>query len=161
MNENYEQQEFYDEQDVEIDQEFGMEDNAQMQGIDDSDEYGDAMPQYSQKVDLFSLFWKLIKIKDSSKVACLDKTELGMLDISVRECQRIALIAGMLGRKGVQQWLIDQAEIILATSSSKEGFLPNLFVSQRKFSTKTKGVDNSANFNKGTVQRKKGLFGKR
>ena len=152
------QYEVYDEQDADIDREFDMEDNNQMQGGDDSDDYGDAIPQFSQKLDLFGLFSKLLYIKDSSY---LDKHELGMLDISVRECQRIALIAEMLGRNGVAQWLKDQAEIILATSSSKEGFLSNLFVTQRKFSTKTKGVDNSANFNKGTVQKKKGLFSKR
>ena len=160
MNEQ-EYVESYDEQDADIDQEYNMEEGAQMQGVDDSDDYGDSTPQFSQKVDLFSLFWKLIKIKDSSKVGYLDKTELGMLDISVRDAQLIARKARLLGRVGFAIYFEQMAEIILATSSSKEGFLPNLFVSQRKFSTKTKGVDNSANFNKGNVQRKKGLFGKR
>ncbi len=151
----------YDETDAEIDQEYGMEEGNGMQGIDDSDDYGDSTPQFSQKVDLFSLFWKLIKIKDSSKVGYLDKIELGQLDISVRDCQRIALLARTLGKNGFAKYFENMAEIILATSSSKEGFLPNLFVSQRKFSTKTKGVDNSANFNRNVVQRKKGLFGRK
>lgn len=160
MNEINEQQyEVYDEQDSDIEQEFGMEEGAEMQGA--SDDYADSTPQFSQKDDLFSLFWKVVMKKDSSKIAYLGKEELGMLDISVRDCQLIATKAELLGRKGFAKYFRDMAEIILATSSSKEGFLANLFVSQRKFSTKTKGVDNSANFNKGTVQRKKGLFGKR
>jgi hypothetical protein len=146
--------------DNEIENEFGMEDSMAAQGIDDSDSYADSTPQFSQKDDLFSLFWKVVKIKDSSKVGYLDKTELGQLDISVRDCQRIAEIARTLNKTGFAKFFDKQAEIILATSSSKDGFLPNLFVSQKKFSTKAK-ADNSANFHKGEVQKKKGLFGRR
>jgi hypothetical protein len=147
-----------DERDSDIETEFGMEESIDTQ----QDAYGDSTPQFSIKDDLFGLFWKIVKIKDSSKVGYLDKHELGMLPISVRDCQSIANLAETLGKKGFATYFKNMGEIILATSSSKDGFLPNLFVTQRKFSTKSKGVDNSANFHKNDGDnKKKGLFGKR
>jgi len=144
-----------DEQDVDIAEEFGMEDAKDKQ----EEVYDDVTPQFKEKDDLFSLFWKVVKTQDSSKVGNLNKVELGNLDISVRDCQKIASAARELGRIGFARFFEKQAEIVLATSSSKDGFLTNLFVSQRKFSTKSKSaVDNSANFQ--SSKKKKGLFTK-
>jgi hypothetical protein len=118
-------------------------------------------PAYEKKDDLYSLFWKVVKIAESSKVGNLDKFELGMLDISVRDCQRIALMAETLGKRGFARWIAEQAEIILATSASKSGWLPELFVSQRRFSAKTKG-DARIGQNLPQPAKKKGLlFGRK
>ena len=48
---------------------------------------------YEKKDDLFSLFWKMVNKADSSKIANLSKQELGMLNLPVRDCQKIALLA--------------------------------------------------------------------
>lgn len=92
----------------------------------------DISPTPKETNDLFSLFWKVLKIKDSSKVGNLDKPELGMLNISVRDCQRIALLGETFNHQGFADFFWDQAQIILRTSSSKKGWFTELFVSQRK-----------------------------
>ena len=87
---------------------------------------------------LYSLFCKVLTIKDSSKVANLDKNEIGMLDMSVRDMQRIALVAKTLGHTGFANWMNSQAQIVLRTSSSKKGWFTELFVTAKKFSSKEK-----------------------
>lgn len=98
--------------------------------------YDDMGPAPKPKDDLYSLFWKVVKAKDSSKVGNVTKTELGLLDLTVRDCQRIALIGDALGHPDFGDFFADQGEITLATSASKEGWLAELFVSQKKFSAK-------------------------
>ena len=140
-NENYAGQD-YDEQDTDIEEEFGREEEKEK----NDEVYGDNSPSYGQKADLYDLFWKVINKVDSSKIGNLSKTELGDLGLTVRDCQRIALLAESFGKKGFAKFFRDMGEITLATSSSKEGSLLNLFVSQHRFSTKEKKVDNSNNF---------------
>jgi len=93
---------------------------------------------YKPKEDLYSLFWKVVKASNSSKVGNLTDTELGLFDISVRDCQKIALLGELLDHKGFGNFFLAQGEITLATSASKSGWLPELFVSQRKYTTRTK-----------------------
>ena len=131
----------YDEEDEEIDKEFQAEDQKDIQ----DDVYEDSTPTYKEKDDLWTLFKWVIAKTDSSKVGNLNKTELGMLDISVRDCLRIKELAYKLHHKGFGDFFGKQAEIILATSCSRDGDLVKLFVSQRKFSTKAKGEGNVQN----------------
>lgn len=98
----------------------------------------DMSPNYSEKEDLYSLFWKTIQIKDSSKVGNLDSKEIGMLDISVRDCQHIANTARTLGEPAFGLWMDEQAQIILRTSASKKGWLTELFVTAKRFASKEK-----------------------
>jgi hypothetical protein len=121
---------------LEEEDEDRLEDQAEQQ----QEIYEDMTPTHKEKDDLYSLFWKVVQTSDSSKVGNLSKTELGMLNISVRDCLRISLLADNLGKQGFSNFFRNQAEIVLATSASKEGWLPELFVSQRKLSTKQKGV---------------------
>ena len=168
-------EEYYDEQDADIETSFAMEDQQEQQ----ADAYDDLTPQYSDKDDLYSLFWKVVKTGQSSKVGNLDMKELGILNISVRDCQKIALLARTLNHPGFAYFFDRQAEIILATSASKEGWLPNLFVSQnvRRQSTRIKaleptlpqyqqrqlqeGSQEEAPHSPSQPRTKKGLFGKR
>lgn len=129
MVEEYEDYE-YDEpvdEDAEDEVEDQYEDSAEMQ----QDIMEDLSPTPRNKDDLYTLFWKVINIPDSSKVGNLNKDELGMLQISVRDLQRIRLLAYSLGHKYFGDFFGAQAEIILSTSSSKEGWLPELFVSSK------------------------------
>lgn len=129
-----------------IEEDYSPEEEATDDAIENQAEisqeaYSDTSPSYKEKDDLYSLFWKVVRTKESSKVGNLDpKTELGMLDISVRDNQRIALLAMTLGHPGFAKFFLSQGEIILSTSASKKGWLPELFVSQRKFSTKAKEI---------------------
>lgn len=121
------------------------------------EEYDEQTPAYSPKDDLYSLFWKVVKSRDSSKVGNLKKDELGMLDLSVRDCQKIALLARTLAHPGFAIFFEKQAEIILATSASREGWLPTLFVSQRKLKVRESSIQNLPQFQ---PKKKKGLFRK-
>jgi len=114
---------------------------AERQGDMQEEVYGETAPSYRPKPDLYNLFWKVVKTRDSSKVGNLGSEELGVFDISVRDCFRIAMIADTLGHHGFADFFIAQAEIALSTSASKEGWLPELFVSQRKLSQRTKKAE--------------------
>ena len=86
---------------------------------------------------LYTLFNNVLRLKDNSKVANLDKTELGDLRISVRDCQRVSLIANTLHHPIFGDFFNRTAEIVLTTSASKKGWFTELFVSQKRLSAKT------------------------
>ena len=112
-------------QDVQADQQFGNQDQF--------GSYPDATPKES----IFTFFRHILGIDDSSKVANLDRRELGMLDLSVRNSEYLAGIGYMLHNKSYGDYFMRKAEITLATSMSKKGWLPELVVSQKKFSQRT------------------------
>ena len=122
----------------EEDYEEQVADNVEVQQEANEEYIEDNSPTYQKPESLFSLFRDVLHIDDSSKVANLDRQELGMLDISVRDYQRIALVAETLGHKGFAKWMNQQAQIVLTTSASKKGWFTELFVSAKKFSSKEK-----------------------
>jgi hypothetical protein len=124
--------------DIEEEQEDLIESNVEAQNEAQEDYSEDNSPTYTKPDDLYSLFWKVIDIEDSSKVGNLDKQELGMLDISVRDCQYIAKVAELLGHEGFAKWMKEQAQIVLRTSASKKGWLPELFVTAKRYASKEK-----------------------
>jgi hypothetical protein len=95
--------------------------------------YSNAPPRES----IFTFFRHILGIKDSSKVANLDRRELGMLDLSVRNSEHLANLGIMLHNKSYNEFFMNKAEITLATSMSKKGWLPELVVSQKKFTQRS------------------------
>lgn len=93
-------------------------------------------PNQIPKESIFTFFMRILGITDSSKVANLDKRELGMLDLSVRNCEYLAKLGNMLHNKAYNDYFMQKAEITLSTSMSKKGWLPELVVSQKKFTTR-------------------------
>lgn len=126
-----------------LDEDEMLEESIEKQNEAQEDYLEDNSPTYSKPDDLYSLFWKTIQIKDSSKVGNLDKVELGMLSMSVRDCQNIALVSKTLGHKDFAKWMESQAQIILKTSSSKKGWLTELFVTAKRYASKERklGLD--------------------
>lgn len=118
------------------DEEELMEENIERSNELQEDYIEDNSPTYTKPEDLYSLFYKVLNIEDSSKVGYLEKNELGMLDISVRDCQYIAEVARLLGHKGFADWMNHQAQIILKTSASRKGWFTELFVTAKRFSSK-------------------------
>ena len=141
-----------------IDQEELIEDSVETNNELQEEYMEDNSPTYSKPDDLYSLFWKTIQIDDSSKVGNLDKSELGMLDISVRDCQYIAEVANILNHPGFSKWMKEQGQIVLRTSASKKGWLTELFVTAKKFASKEKrfGVPEGI-----PIQEKKGFWGRK
>ncbi len=123
---------------MEEEQEDLIEENVEAQNEAQEDYAEDNSPTYEKPDDLYSLFWKTILVDDSSKVGNLDKTELGMLDMSVRDAQYIADVAERLGHIGFALWMREQAQIILRTSASKKGWLTELFVTAKRYASKEK-----------------------
>jgi hypothetical protein len=130
--------EYPDVEEGEKSQEDLIEESVEAQNEAQEDYAEDNSPTYSKQDDLYSLFWKTIQLDDSSKVGNLDYKELGMLDISVRDCQHIAETAIILEEEEFAKWMHQQAQIILRTSSSKKGWLVELFVSAKRFASKEK-----------------------
>jgi len=102
-----------------------------------SDQQFGSYPEATPKESIFTFFRHILGIDDSSKVANLDKRELGMLDLSVRNSEHLAGIGYMLHNKSYGDYFMKKAEITLATSMSKKGWLPELVVSQKKYSQRT------------------------
>jgi len=122
----------------EEDAEDAVDESVELSNEAQEDYAEDNSPTYSKADDLYSLFWKTINITDSSKVGNLDNKELGMLDISVRDCQHIANTAIILDEPEFAKWMTEQAQIILRTSASKKGWLTELFVTAKRFASKEK-----------------------
>jgi len=141
----------------EIDQEEIMEDQVEDSNQLQEEYMEDNSPTYTKPDDLYSLFWKTIQIEDSSKVGNLDKAELGLLDISVRDCQNIAEVTKILKHQGFSKWMNERAQIILRTSASKKGWLTELFITAKRFASKEKklGIPNLP------VQEKKSFWGRK
>jgi len=146
----YDYDEMEDQQDKQEDYDDAMEEKKRS-GMDEYE-----MPQQRESESLYNLFHRVLKLKDSSKVGNLDKPELGMLNMSVRDSQRIALLAHKLNHDNFASFFVDQGEIILRTSGSKKGWFTELFVSQKKAKSSSQSVEVAQ------PQKKKfGLFGGR
>jgi len=106
------------------------------QDLQEDQQFG-SYPNDVPKESIFTFFRHILGIKDSSKVANLDRRELGMLDLSVRNCEHLAGLGHQLHNKSYEDFFMKKAEITLATSMSKKGWLSELVVSQKKFSQRT------------------------
>ena len=120
-----------DQEEQQDDQESNYE-NQQRTGYD--------YPQPKESESLYNLFHKVLGLLDSSKVGNLDRIELGLLNMSVRDCQHIALLAERLGHPTFGKFFEDRAEIILSTSASKKGWFTELFVSSKKTNVRAQGA---------------------
>jgi hypothetical protein len=106
------------------------------QEVQEEQQFG-SYPTPIPRESIFTFFRHILGIKDSSKVANLDRRELGMLDLSVRNSEHLGKLGFMLHNKSYGDFFMNKAEITLATSMSKKGWLPELVVSQKKFSQRT------------------------
>ena len=106
------------------------------QEVQEEQQFG-SYPNQTPRESIFTFFKHILGIKDSSKVGNLDRRELGMLDLSVRNCEHLGKLGFMLHNKSYGDFFMRKAEITLATSMSKKGWLPELVVSQKKFSQRT------------------------
>jgi hypothetical protein len=95
-------------------------------------------PIQKEQQGLYQTLWKMIQRRDSTKIANLQKVELGDVDITVRGAQHLSKLGDIFGNPLYADFYKAHAEISLATSMSRDGWLGELFISQKKFSAKTK-----------------------
>jgi len=102
----------------------------EMREMEEYSGYNYPRPQDTGSV--YDLFRKVLLLPDSSKVGNLSKIELGYLPYSVRDCQRIAVLAYSCNHVKFGDYFKSLAEILLKTSNSKSGWFTELFVSQKR-----------------------------
>lgn len=121
-----------------LDAEDYKEQSDMQQDAYDSQSWDMAEAPFHKKGDsLYTLFQKVWAANDSSKVANLDKPELGGSDVSVRDAQYLALLALTLRHPNFAMFWRARSEIVLSTSASKKGWFTELFVSQKKYTSRS------------------------
>ena len=145
-------QEYLDQEDL-ADQHDRMEDQAEdVEGAEWAD-----IPQRRKLESLYTLFQKVLKSPDSTKLANLNNTELGRQPLmTVRDAQYLSLLGVTLKHRRFAKFFKDAGEITLATSASKKGWQQELFISQKKSTQRASGM-----FGTNTSDQKKkwSLFG--
>jgi len=135
------EEQYLDSEDL-SDQQERMEDQ-----IDDVEnvEWAD-VPQARKQESLYTLFNKVLRSKDNSKVANLDKYELGPQPfMNVRNSQFLALLGTTVKHDRFAQFFYSLSEITLKTSASKKGWFTELFVSQKKSTSRFSGLGGPPN----------------
>lgn len=107
-----------------LDEEFGNEDY----------DFGGSEP--SPLGGIYGLFKDTLERKDSTKVSNLNPEELGHWNLSVRDCNRIALIASTFKHPGVATFFSNQSRIITDTAMSKKGWFTELFVTSKRYASR-------------------------
>lgn len=131
-----------------------MEDRADISNSVDWAE----VPEQKRQESLYRLFQQVWKAEDSSKVANLTNAELGKAVMSVRDAQHLALLAETFRHPKFARFFKDSGEIVLATSASRKGWFAELFVSQKKFTSRS--VGSGGGYSSGSSSKKKWtLFG--
>lgn len=136
-----------------------QQDRMEDQGEDaEMAEWAD-IPQKRKQDSLYTLFNKVWKSPDSSKVANLNAQELGRQPLmTVRDAQYLALLGSTLKHPRFAKFWRATGEITLSTSASKKGWFTELFVSQKKFTTRAASTFGTSQDTSG--QKKKwSLFG--
>ena len=103
-------------------------------GEEGSFDFGGSEP--SPLGGIYGLFKDTLDRKDSRKVSNLSNEELGSWNLSVRDCERIALIANTFKHPGVATFFQEQSRIITDTAMSKKGWFTELFVTSKKYASR-------------------------
>lgn len=130
------EEDYLDEEDM-LDQQERMDDqHDDIENVEWAD-----VPQQKRSEGLYTLFQKVLRSKDNSKVGNLDKYELGPQPfMNVRNAQFLALCGATVHHKEFARFFYDIGEITLKTSASKKGWFTELFVSQKKQTTRFTGT---------------------
>jgi len=153
LNTQEQTEQYLDNEDI-SDQQERMEE----QGDDvESAEWAD-IPQKRKQDSLYTLFNKVWNSRDSTKVANLAKEELGKQPLmTVRDSQYLSLLGNTLKHPRFAKFFRATGEITLASSASKKGWFTELFVSQKKFTTRAAGIFGNPNIS--NEKKKWSLFG--
>jgi hypothetical protein len=104
------------------------EDELTPDELEELERLGLGYPKQGDKGNLYEFFNKVLKAEDSIKVANLDTEELD----AVRFLRNASLFSNVFELDLVSEYFKDKAEVILASSDSKRGFLINTAVTQKR-----------------------------
>jgi len=114
---------------------------------------GYGYPEPEEKNTPISFLKEISRKALNTTTANLQSDELGFAKIPVRTNMEIANYCQFMDDTALADFFMDEAQILMATSLSREGFLPKLAVTTQKFS------ETSLKKQLGQ-QKKKGLFDK-
>jgi hypothetical protein len=98
------------------------------------------VPYKHKPESLYTLFQRVWKTPDSSKIGNLNSVEIGKVIMNVRDCQHIAMLGNYLHHPRFAAYFKGYGEITLATSMSRKGWFVELFVSQKKFTARSAAI---------------------
>lgn len=128
-------EEFIGAESMEDDEDYlGLEEDFQDEGEDEDFDFGGSEPE--PLGGIYGLFKETLNRKDSKKVSNLTNEELGIWNISVRDCERIALISRTFKHPGVARFFTNQSRIITDTAMSRKGWFAELFVTSKKYASR-------------------------
>jgi len=93
---------------------------------------GYGYPEPEEKQNIFNFFKKVINMIDNSKTGNLTDDEIGWARIPVRTNLELSNYCKVMGMKGFSDVFKAEAQIVAGTSLSREGFLDNLAVTQKR-----------------------------
>jgi len=126
---------FIGEESMDVDEDYlGDEDYQEEVGSEDEYAFGGSEPE--PLGGIYGLFKDTLNRKDSKKVSNLTNEELGQWNLSVRDCERIALISKTFKHPGVQDFFISQSRIITDSAMSRKGWFAELFVTSKKYASR-------------------------
>ena len=96
--------------------------------MEEMEEFGLGFPKPKEKEGIYSFLNKVLKTKDTTKVGNLDEEELRV----VRLLQTTGAYANAWNLGIVSEFLKADAETLLASSDSKNGFLVGAAITSRK-----------------------------
>jgi len=104
--------------------------------IEDEEDYDFGGSEPSPLGGIYGLFKDTLNMPDSKKVSNLNPEELGRWNLSVRDCERIALIANTFHHPGVAKFFQGQSKIVTDTAMSKKGWFTELFVTSKRYASR-------------------------
>ena len=129
-------QDYLDQEDLSDQQERMEEQSEDVEAAEWAD-----IPQRRKQESLYTLFQKVLKSPDSTKLANLNNTELGRQPLmTVRDAQYLALLGNTLKHRDFAKFFKNTGEITLSTSASKKGWQQELFISQKKSTQRASGM---------------------
>lgn len=113
---------------------YDEEEDYSDEGSDDEWDFGGSEP--TPLGGIYGLFKEVKDAEDTKRVSNLKDEELGIWDISVRDCERVALIAKTFNHFGVAKFFISQSRIITDSAMSRKGWFAELFVTSKKYASR-------------------------
>lgn len=113
---------------------YDDEEDYSDEGSDDEWDFGGSEP--TPLGGIYGLFKEVKDAEDTKRVSNLKDEELGIWDISVRDCERVALIAKTFNHFGVAKFFISQSRIITDSAMSRKGWFAELFVTSKKYASR-------------------------
>ncbi len=111
-----------------------LEEELQQLGIDHQEEIAEkyGSPDPEKKESMFKFFREMLNFVDTWKVANLKDAEIGQSTLSVRSYLELGLYAGAEKMDIVSEYFESKARILAATSMGRDGFFPQIVVTNIK-----------------------------